>query len=412
MIGKRVWERSFSQFRTNPLRTFLTLLGMVFGVGSVVAMVSIGEGAQREILSTIESMGADVVHIQRESKPNEKLRDIINDSLGLRRQDSEALKSLVPGVKKIAYREEFELNVTDLSVPTNEITVFGVSPHLIDVHHLSVSKGRHFTIPDHFGARRVCILGDALAKKSFGTTDIIGRQIRIEYSFFEVVGVFSERLANNKEEKLPVDPEVYDMAVVVPFNTLLSELSPAKTYNELEMISIQVEDTKATLQAKLLVIPALKKLHGGHLDFEVIAPEELLQKKKSAQSVLNLVLISIAAISLLVGGIGVMNIMLANIMERISEIGLRRAVGAKRNDIRNQFLVEAVVICLVGGLAGIVLGLMISFTVGTFFDLPVGFAWHSMVLSFVISVGVGVVFGLVPAIKAAEINPIEALQRE
>jgi putative ABC transport system permease protein len=171
-----------------------------------------------------------------------------------------------------------------------------------------------------------------------------------------------------------------------------------------------VRDTAATLATKRLVEPLLRQLHGGLDDVQVVAPEELLRQREAAQTVLNIVLLSIAAISLLVGGIGVMNIMLANIMERIPEIGLRRAVGARRADVRNQFLLEAVLICGFGGLLGVALGFGISFGVAFFSGMPVAFPWYAALLSLGISALVGVTFGSMPALRAANINPIEALQ--
>ncbi len=183
-------------------------------------------------------------------------------------------------------------------------------------------------------------------------------------------------------------------------------------HNEIDLVSIRLKSTEATLPAKRLLVSVLRKLHGGVDDYEVVSPEEILQQRKKTQAVFNLVLISIAAISLLVGGIGVMNIMLANIMERYSEIGLRRAIGARRKDIRSQFLIEAVVTCLLGGIVGLLVGLMISVSVAWLGGLPVAFAWGSMVLAFLLSTSVGVAFGLMPAIRAANISPIEALQHD
>jgi putative ABC transport system permease protein len=175
---------------------------------------------------------------------------------------------------------------------------------------------------------------------------------------------------------------------------------------------VEVASLEQTLAAKRTMGPVLRALHGGVEDFEIIAPEEILEKKRSTQAILNVVLTSIAAISLLVGGIGVMNIMLANIMERISEIGLRRAIGASRRDIRNQFLIESVIICVVGGVMGVVLGFGISFGVGWGFHLKVAFAWQAMLVSFALSVGVGLVFGIWPAMRASAISPVEALSHE
>jgi putative ABC transport system permease protein len=262
---------------------------------------------------------------------------------------------------------------------------------------------------DHRRGRRVALLGHDVARAAF-PHGALGQRFRLDYSWFEVVGVLAQRATIGGD--LPIDPAVYDRAVVVPYTTAIEELEPAPIYGELALITVAAGSTEGTLAVKRALGPLFRQLHRGVKDFELIAPEEILRQRQSARGVLNVVLVCIAAISLLVGGIGVMNIMLANIMERIGEIGLRRAVGARRRDIRNQFLVEAVTICVVGGLLGILLGYTISFSVSFFVDLPIAFAWVSMVLAFGLSTLIGVVFGYVPAIRAANINPIEALHSE
>jgi putative ABC transport system permease protein len=232
----------------------------------------------------------------------------------------------------------------------------------------------------------------------------------LEYAYFEVVGILKSIRSGGGN--LPIDFSLYNDAILLPFCTALEELHPAKGYAELDQVSLRVPKISDTLNTKKILGPTIKALHGGVDDFEIVAPEEILEKRQAAQSIMNVVLTAIAAISLIVGGIGVMNIMLANIMERIAEIGLRRAIGARKKDIRNQFLLESVIICFIGGCIGIVLGLLISFVVAHLASFPIAFAWESMALAFVISVGVGLIFGMVPAMRAAQVNPIEALQRE
>ncbi len=401
--------QSLSQFRTHPLRTFLTLLGMVFGVGSVVAMVSIGAGAQREILRTIEAMGASSAHVKAKPVDEKERGEVVNDSVGLSRDDVAAVERTLPGVLRTAYRVRVKVGVTDLKVPTHGIQVLAASPDLMALHGLGVVEGRALAPLDHARRHRVAVLGASLARKAF-PDGAVGRRFRLDASWFEVVGVLAARASGGRD--LPIDPQVYDDAVLVPFDTATDELRPVPAYGELDLVTVGVADTAATLPAKAALVPLLKRLHGGVEDFEVFAPEEILRQREAAQSVLNIVLVSIAAISLIVGGIGVMNIMLANIMERIGEIGLRRALGARKRDIRNQFLLEAVIICFVGGLIGIILGNVISFTVAWLFALPIAFAWTSMLISFGLSATVGVLFGLVPAVRAADVDPIEALHRE
>ncbi len=400
-------RRSLSQFRTNPLRTLLTLLGIVFGVGSVVGMVSVGEGAQQEILTTIEAMGAATTHIKAKEVEENELGDIVNESAGLSRSDLSSILSIVPGIEAAAYRKQHELKVTDLPVSTHDIKVLASSPSLFEVHNLHVEQGRRLYEVDDQQMRRVAVIGGSLAAKVF-PEGALGKRIRLDYAFFEVVGVLRQQSLLRGE--LPIDPQVYDNAVLIPYETQIMELSPSEAYGELDVISLKVASTEETLRVKKSLFPVMKSLHGKVEDYDIIAPEEILQQRKAAQSVLNLVLISIAAISLVVGGIGIMNIMLANIMERISEIGLRRAIGARKRDIRNQFLMESILICVVGGLMGLMMGLLIGRVVAWLAEIPFAFTWSSMLLSFGISLVVGVIFGIVPAMRAANIDPIEALR--
>jgi len=400
---------NLSQFRTNPLRTLLTLLGMVFGVGSVVAMVSIGEGAQERILSTIEAMGAANAHIKAVPVPEDKRSEVINDSAGLSLADVDAIERGIPQIQGVGWRRVVPVGATTLKAPLSTTTVLAVSSALSQLHGLEIARGRALLPLDHQRGRRVAILGHKTALAAF-PKGAIGQQFRLDYTWFEVVGVMAPRATTGGD--LPIDPAIYDRAVVVPYTTAIEELEPPPAYGALDLITVGTAGTAATLTIKRALGPLFRQLHRGVEDYELIAPEEILRQRQSARGVLNIVLVCIAAISLLVGGIGVMNIMLANIMERIGEIGLRRAVGARRSDIRNQFLVEAVIICVVGGLLGILLGYTISFSVSFFVDLPIAFAWVSMVLAFGLSTLIGVLFGYVPAVRAANINPIEALHSE
>jgi putative ABC transport system permease protein len=411
LSGRRALRQSLVQFRSNPLRTLLTLLGIVFGVASVVAMLAIGEGAQRQILATIESMGADLVHVKAVAIDEEKEGAVVNKSRGLGPEDLQDIRPMLRDLRGAAYRARVEVGVTDLrGVDPATLPVLAVSRGYFALHRLAPGSGRALGRLDHRYGQRVAVLGDRLARRAF-PDGAVGRRFRLDYSYFEVVGVVASGEGDGEASgELPVDPSVHRDAVIIPFSAANEALRPPPPYNRVELLSLRVRDTAATLATKRLVEPLLRQLHGGLDDVQVVAPEELLRQREAAQTVLNIVLLSIAAISLLVGGIGVMNIMLANIMERIPEIGLRRAVGARRADVRNQFLLEAVLICGFGGLLGVALGFGISFGVAFFSGMPVAFPWYAALLSLGISALVGVTFGSMPALRAANINPIEALQ--
>jgi putative ABC transport system permease protein len=402
-------RRSLGQFRTHPLRTSLALLGMVLGVGSVVGMMSIGEGAQQEIVANIEALGGNVIHIRAKDISDQRVAELVNDSRGLSREDLRALQATFPDLGRAAWARISSLGVTDLPSTAYNAQIVAASPNLFDLHRLKLRSGRGLLELDDRMGRRACVLGADLAKTAFGDVDdasIIGRRVRLGYAWFEIVGVLSPKAS---VRDLPLDPGLYNQAVIVPFSTALEEIAPADAYKEIDVLSIEVDSLEQTLAAKRSTGPVIRALHRGVEDFELVAPEEILQQKRATQAILNIVLISIAAISLLVGGIGVMNIMLANIMERISEIGLRRAIGASRSDIRDQFLVESVIICFAGGAFGVVFGYAISFLVGVVFDLNVAFAWEATLIAFALSVVTGLTFGLWPALRASAINPVEAL---
>lgn len=404
------------QLRVHPLRTVLTLLGMVFGVGAVVAMSCIGAGAQREILRRIEAMGATVVHVLADPVEEDERGGVINDSQGLTRQDVAALQELLAGQgTRLAYASWLHPWASSLPADPHELSVVGVDEGFLDVVGHTVAQGRPLHPLDHRRQRSVALVGSRLATEAAEAT-AVGSWLRLNQEWFEVVGVLQPRSDDGSpggaKGGLAGDSERFDRAVVLPWSTLHHKLTPPRTYGELDALTVTVASTPATLPAKELAEALLLARHGGVRDFRVVAPEELLRQRQETQRILNAVLMSIAAISLLVGGIGVMNIMLANILERISEIGLRRAVGATRGDIFRQFLTEAVVVCFLGGAAGVGVGLALAWAASVWAELPVALAWESMLLAFAISVGVGLVFGFVPARQAARIQPIQALHSE
>ncbi|MEO7331902.1 MAG: ABC transporter permease [Minicystis sp.] len=397
------------QLRSSPLRTLLTLLGVVFGVGSVVSMVSIGEGAQRQILAGIEAMGATSLHIRSSPPKDQGLSDLVNVSVGLSRADARALSKALGGDHAVATRALYAPKVSNLPVPATELKVIGATAQVFDTSKLQVAKGRRLSVWDERQASAFAVLGSALAQRVFGD-EAIGKWIRIDYAWFQVVGVLAPRAEGAEGE---AGGQVsYDKSIVVPYSALRELLEPPRIYGDLDLISIRMDTIEETLPAKQVAERLLGNLHGGAKDFEVISPEELLERRKETQNIMTAVLTAIAAISLLVGGIGVMNIMLANVSERVAEIGVRRAIGATRRDVLFQFLLESTMICVLGGAVGAVLGLAAAFVVAQVMGMPAVFAWQALVIAVLISVVVGVSSGLIPAKRAADLNPIEALRGE
>ena len=405
------WLVAFSeglvQLRGSPLRTLLTLLGVVFGVGSVVSMVSIGEGAQRQILASIESMGATSLTVRGALAKDQNLSDVVNVSVGLSNADAWALERALGVEDALAARAVYSPKVSSLRLAASELKVVGVTASVFDTSRLAVKQGRRLSVWDDRQASSHAVLGSALAARVFGSGDAIGKWVRLDYAWFRVVGVLAPRDDGGAPGEVS-----YDKSIVIPYSALRETLEPPRTYGDLDLISIRMGTIEATLPAKRVAERLLDDLHGGAKDFEVISPEELLRKRKETQYVMTAVLTAIAAISLLVGGIGVMNIMLANVSERVAEIGVRRAIGATRRDVLVQFLIESTMICVIGGAIGAALGLVAALVATKVMGLPIVFAWQALILAVVISVLVGVLSGLVPAKRAADMNPIEALRGE
>jgi putative ABC transport system permease protein len=406
--GVGALSESFVQLRSSPLRTLLTLLGVVFGVGSVVAMVSIGEGAQRKILASIEAMGATTLHVRASVAKDQSLADLVNVSVGLSQSDARALARSLGATGAVAWRAAYAPKVTTLVDPPSELKVVGVTSSLFEAARLEIAAGRRFSTADETAAAAYAIVGDELASQSF-PEGAVGRWVRVDYAWFQVVGVLAPRAPAGAEG----DGEAnLDRSILVPFASLRELLEPPRAYGDLDGISVQLATIDDTRGGKIVAERLLSSLHGGATDFAVLSPDEILRQRRETQAVMTAVLTAIAAISLLVGGIGVMNIMLANVSERVLEIGLRRAIGATQRDVMLQFLLEATVICVVGGAIGAVLGVLAALGASWVMELPIVLSWQALVLAFAISVLVGVVSGFIPARRAAELDPIAALRGE
>jgi putative ABC transport system permease protein len=280
---------------------------------------------------------------------------------------------------------------------------------LFDASHLVLREGRKITARDEREATPYAVIGRTIAEQAF-PAGALGQWIRVDYSWFQIVGVLAAR--EELAETAGPNEVSYDRSIVVAYPALRELLEPVRTYGDLDRISIGLGSIEETLPAKAVALRLLGSLHGGARDFEVVSPEELLQKRKETQYVMTAVLTAIAAISLIVGGIGVMNIMLATVTERVAEIGVRRAIGATRRDVLVQFLMESTTICVLGGAAGALLGIVAAVVASRIMGLPTVLSWQALVLAAAISVVVGVVSGFIPARRAANLNPIDALRGE
>ena len=403
--------QAVSEMAHHKLRTFLTLLGMVFGVGAVIAMLSVGEGAQEEALRMIDSMGVRNLLVNARSFDEETLREIREDSLGLTRRDMTAATETMAGVT--AWGAEKRIKTYDLFSlqGRSDAAVMAITPTLFDLASLDAATGRVFDEDDDRTYAQVAVLGPQAAADLFPGGDAVGGRIKVNHLWLEVIGVLKDRnLSEDEFQGVKLGDE--RNRVYLPLATALKRLKFESLEDEIDSFRVQLGDGVDPETAALALSHLMDRRHGGADDFELVIPAALLKQQQQTQRIFTIVMSCIAGISLLVGGIGIMNIMLATILERTGEIGLLRALGAKKTDIRRQFLVESFTISAAGALIGIVFGLALALTIQNLAGWPVGWSMTAVVLAVGICLITGVLFGWYPASRAAELDPIRALQSE
>ena len=398
----------------HKLRTLLTMLGMIFGVGAVISMLSIGAGARQEALSFIETLGVNNVIIEaQETSGWPALQERRKVSPGLTFRDVRALTANLPQVELISARKRFKPGKVFPAATNDMPLVIGVIPDFPRIAGLHVTAGRFFDAGEQAEGSPVAVLGDGARRAIFGQADAVGQYIKVDDVWFHVIGVLGSSAAYQTEVE-GVAVEDRNLFIYVPLNAALLRLSNAESgyKDEIDGIYLKLPNSSQSVETAEAARAILNSTHHNAGDFSVIVPAGLLEEQRRTQSIFNFVMVAIAGISLLVGGIGIMNIMLATVLERTREIGIRRAIGAKRSDIVRQFLLEATLISIAGGLMGIVFG----FTLSRLIALTAGWSTivspSSIVLAFSVSVSVGLVFGLYPARQAAQLDPIEAMRYE
>ncbi|TDI46470.1 MAG: ABC transporter permease [Acidobacteria bacterium] len=402
--------QALEEFSHHKLRTMLTLLGMIFGVGAVISMLAIGKGAGQEALRMIDSLGLRNVIVRAEIQTEGRLTEIREDSLGLNVRDLEVSIETLPQV--VAHTGVKEINVFGLFADSgaSDGQVFGVEPAYFRMGNLQTQAGRLLDAGDEAVFTEVCVIGSSVARDLFGTLDPLGRRLKINHLWFEVVGVLRPaEIADREFEGVQLSGP--QNKVFVPLKTALNRFRFKPMENELDAFHLEVRDRESIPSVVSTLSRLLETRHGGIVDYRLIVPQALLQQHRRTQRIFDIVMASIAGISLLVGGIGIMNIMLATVLERTREIGIRRAIGATRDDIRRQFLIEAFTISFIGGLLGIVVGFVLAWSISVFSGWP--FAWSLLapLVAVTVCAIVGLVFGLYPAIQASRLDPIEALNR-
>jgi putative ABC transport system permease protein len=432
---------AFEAIQANKLRSTLTALGIIFGVAAVIAMLAVGNGAQQEIMEQIKLVGVNnivitPIHEQSEEKlsnKNEGKKEKKQFSPGLNLLDARSIQNHIPRIAKVSPEIMLETSIIKNGVRRSAKLV-GVEPQYFEIANFELHKGKMFNEHQLSYGEQVCIIGKGIQTKFFTKEDPIGKYIKCGKHWMKIIGVLEERLiSENSVSKLGIRD--YNMDVYVPLKTVLmryvnrslvtehmitlasrsfgnEEEKKDKNYHQIDRMVVQVDQTEFLTPASEIVSRMLQRRHYGMIDYEISIPELLLKQQQRTKDIFNIVLGSIAGISLLVGGIGIMNIMLASVLERIKEIGLRLSIGAKKQDIILQFLMESTLISLSGGIIGIIAGVGLAMLISQVADIPTIISSLSIIISFGVSTFVGLVFGIAPARRAASQSPITSLRYE
>lgn len=410
-ISRDGFTHALAQLRQHKLRTSLTLLGMVFGVGAVIAMLSIGEGAKQEAMRLIESMGLRNLLVQSRDFDEETLREIREKSVGLSRSDVRAVSETLPSVEAVSEEKHIKSWALFSFQASSDAQVLAVTPSYFDLASLSLAGGRLFDEEDNRRYHQVAVLGAQAARDLFPDGQPLGQRVKVNHLWLEVVGVLADRDLS-KDEFQGVRLGGDRNRVFMPLETAYKRLNFEALESELDAVRLRLEENASPQRTAQTVDYLLARRHGGQNDYELVVPAALLKQQQQTQQIFTIVMSAIAGISLLVGGIGIMNIMLATVLERTKEIGLLRALGARKVDIQQQFLMESATVAAIGAAIGIFFGLLLAFAIQQFAGWPAAWSPFAIVLSVSICLITGIVFGWYPARQAAELDPIRALQSD
>ena len=422
---------AFEALLENKFRSGLTALGIIFGVASVITMLAIGNGAQQQIIEQIEQVGAKNIIIRPKVIGNIEQEDNVTKKYSpkLSVNDVKAIKSVLPRIEKITPFISYETSAIANGKKKN-CNLVGVSLEYFSIYNLALDKGSFFSELQEKNSDAVCLIGSNLANKLFAGKNPIGKTLKTNKLQLTIIGIIApgktigESLQNigmnnyNDEIFIPIHTALrrYKDRARITEKTLTEndeeDSNPDKSEitDQIEKIVIGIQKTENMSESVDILYRMLYRRHNKVEDFEIVVPEQILQQKKQTDDIFNILLGVIAAISLLVGGIGIMNIMLASVLERIKEIGLRMSIGAKKKDIKEQFVYEAGLISLIGGIIGVILGIFLSYLAEWITGTPTIISLWSVFISFFVSGFIGVIFGYIPAKKAAEQDPVNSLR--
>jgi len=394
----------------HKLRSALTMLGMIFGVGAVIAMLSIGEGAERQALGTIERLGLRNVLVRARDLNDQEAKEVRQKSLGVSARDAAAITEAVPGVELVAPRIDIEPWKVLSATGKTAATVLGVSSRHAGLAHLQIAEGRFLDPLDERTHAQVAVIGPGVRRDLFGYGPAVGQLFKVNDVWLEVVGVLAPVGEGTSFQGVSIGAQASE--IYIPVTTAERKFDHPPLDAPLDEIVVRLKEGADPAAAAQVIGELLRRLHSGADDYQIVVPEALLAESRRTQRLFNVVMGCIAGISLLVGGIGIMNIMLATVLERTHEIGLRRAVGARRGDIRFQFVVESFAISLLGGLMGIAAGLAIARGVALYAGWETVVTGTAILLATGVAMAVGLASGIYPATRAAALDPIEALRWE
>lgn len=396
---------AFTALYANKLRSLLTMLGIIIGVGAVIAMVSVGMGVRNNVQESIASLGSNMLIVSPGSSNRSGPKGAAGSKTTLKYEDAQAIESKVRNIDYVSPSASGNYQIVNGNQNWNT-SVQGVTPGYMDIKSLSVQSGSFITQEQMNKRERVAVIGTTVAENLFGSENPVGKKIRVNNQPFRVIGL----LESKGQSSMGQDQ---DDVVIIPLTTAQERVLGITYVNS---INIQVSDAKYMDQVQEDVEILLRQRHkivgGKEDDFHVRNLTSLMETMTQTTTMITLLLGSVAGISLVVGGIGIMNIMMVSVTERTREIGIRKALGATFNNIMMQFLIESVVIGVIGGIIGIFLGCGISSIIAKVGGFNTVITWAPIVVSFSFSVGIGLLFGILPARKAARLDPIEALRYE
>ncbi len=427
---------SFDSVRAHKVRSGLTVLGVVFGVAAVIAMLSIGEGARQETLEQISVMGLHNLIIRQsddkdaaQASSTDQVK--VTNSTGLTTKDAEAIQAVCPFVELVEANAEHKKSAF-YGGEHVDLSVMGVTAAYSELYNIQMREGRFVTQQDVEAITNYCVLGSAAKQRLFRFKPALGEHVKLGEEWFTVIGTVEEKAQvagftgpNGKDPNMEIfvpvttselkfgidkDRSIGDMGRRGGMQ--VSMRNSKKASPQIDQITVRLKDDVSSGDAASVISRILLRRHNKSQDFTITVPEELLRQRQATQDIFNIVMIAIASISLLVGGIGIMNIMMASVLERTREIGIRRALGATQRAVISQFLMEAIILSMSGGLFGLLIGYVMTKSISAYAEWRTVLSFSAMILAFSVSVATGIIFGYYPARQAARKDPIDALRYE